>query len=378
MLIKDLLEINKKNIIDEYLSGISTCELGRRFNCANSYIHIKLKEWGIELRKFPSKVNNCENINNVLKLNNEGKTAYRIARILNLTEQTVQRILKKNGIDISWRSSCHKVPLPQEQIIEDYLTGMGCYKLSKKYNATESYILRILRKHNIKIRPLRRYCVNEDFFEKIDTQEKAYVLGFFAGDGCNEKNGEIRFAITDLELLEKIKIAMQFEGPIHKRIRNNPKHKPQYTLSIGCRKMSNDLINLGFPPNKTYIATLPEENLLPKNLMRHFLRGLIDADGCITSDRSKFHNWQVFITGVITLLKPISNFYSDLDIDWRFRDCPQAVDIIKSLVIQKIHSVKKILDLIYSDATIYLERKFQRYQEFLTYYNTKFPIGVFN
>ena len=37
----------------------------------------------------------------------------------------------------------------------------------------------------------REYQINEKFFETIDSEEKAYVLGFLHADGCNfiSKNG---------------------------------------------------------------------------------------------------------------------------------------------------------------------------------------------
>lgn len=41
---------------------------------------------------------------------------------------------------------------------------------------------------------MRKKVYNENYFEKIDSEDKAYFLGLIAADGCiinNEKNADI-------------------------------------------------------------------------------------------------------------------------------------------------------------------------------------------
>lgn len=47
--------------------------------------------------------------------------------------------------------------------------------------------------------------------------------------------------------------------------------------------MANDLINLGCIPRKTLVLKFPNESTVPKQLIKHFIRGYMDGDGCIST-----------------------------------------------------------------------------------------------
>lgn len=51
---------------------------------------------------------------------------------------------------------------------------------------------------------LRKYSLNESYFEKIDSEEKAYFLGFLFSDGSVSKYSlNLSLAEVDKEILEK-------------------------------------------------------------------------------------------------------------------------------------------------------------------------------
>ncbi len=132
--------------------------------------------------------------------------------------------------------------------------------------------------------------VNENFFAEW-SPEMAYVLGFFAADGCISKNATrqnyyLDFTSTDLDVLEKIKSAMQAEQKISKRERNE-RWKPSYRLQIGSRKIFYDLYKLGFTTRKSKTIQLPK---IPNNYFADFLRGYFDGDGCISYGEYKRKN----------------------------------------------------------------------------------------
>src|SRR5438105_237351 len=55
--------------------------------------------------------------------------------------------------------------------------------LGKKYGIDRRTVSRILRMYGLgKLQ--KRYKVNENYFKVIDTEEKAYWLGFITADGC--------------------------------------------------------------------------------------------------------------------------------------------------------------------------------------------------
>jgi hypothetical protein len=119
---------------------------------------------------------------------------------------------------------------------------------------------------------------NENFFKKW-SPEMAYVLGFFAADGCMIKNKRrahfIEFQITDKDILLKIQKLL---GSDHKISKRNMQvgWKTVYRLQIGSKVIFNDLLNFGFTPRKSKIIKLPE---IPGEYFRHFVRGYFDGDG---------------------------------------------------------------------------------------------------
>lgn len=107
----------------------------------------------------------------------------------------------------------------------------------------------------------------------------AYVLGFFAADGCmlkNERGGRfVEFHITDKDILEKIKKLLGSENKISVRDRN-VKRKKVYRLQLGSKTMFEDLLLLGMTPRKSKTLKLPS---VPQKYFKDFVRGYFDGDG---------------------------------------------------------------------------------------------------
>lgn len=126
-----------------------------------------------------------------------------------------------------------------------------------------------------------KYDKNENYFENIDTELKAYMLGFIAGDGCVKKDGlNLENHIKDIEVLQLFKTHISPDTPFHKH------HDPvrganTICLKIHSRKMVKDLLKwlkLDTYGKKSDKIQLPD---LPDNLLWAFVRGLFDSDGSI-------------------------------------------------------------------------------------------------
>jgi hypothetical protein len=76
-----------------------------------------------------------------------------------------------------------------QDIIEKYLSGKSTLELGTEYGVNPGSIHYLLKKKEIKTRDHsqanRTYDVYEDFFDTINTSEKAYFLGILYADGCN-------------------------------------------------------------------------------------------------------------------------------------------------------------------------------------------------
>ena len=142
---------------------------------------------------------------------------------------------------------------------------------------------------------------NENFFKKW-SPEMAYVLGFFAADGCMIKNNRgahfIEFHITDKDILEKIKDLLGSNHKIATRDRHNPNWKIGYRLQIGSKEIFNDLKNLGMMPRKSNIIRMPS---VPNEYLNHFVRGYFDGDGHVSASeyqkKDRKNKSKLIITG---------------------------------------------------------------------------------
>lgn len=136
---------------------------------------------------------------------------------------------------------------------------------------------------------VRKFTLNHRFFQTIDSEEKAYALGFFVADGNvnPDKYGcEIRICLhhRDVDILHKINSAWEstYQVKDHFLTKNSGfegTNRHQVKLSVRSSDMMRDLAELGVTPAKTYSVRYPN---IPDNLDRHFLRGFLDGDGHIT------------------------------------------------------------------------------------------------
>ena len=138
--------------------------------------------------------------------------------------------------------------------------------------------------------------IRHDIFSKIETELQAYLLGFYAADGnINEKRKTFRIHLQkqDSELVYLYKDiispdARTFTVEEHKTTGRNSQEvnaHESFGVDITSAKLCTDLVNLGIGYNKSYSDLhIPE---MPESLIRHFIRGYFDGDGCITIWLSK-------------------------------------------------------------------------------------------
>lgn len=167
-------------------------------------------------------------------------------------------------------------------VVEKYKTGKYTQeKLANEYNVSPSSIRGILKRRNIPLRAMseikRKYPLNERYFQKIDTAEKAYFLGFLYADGSNcKKCVSVQLNDIDEHILRSFADALGSNMPIFRRTGT-----PYVGFSFASVAMVNDLNILGCVPQKSLILKFPTEEQVPLCFMSHFIRGYFDGDGCI-------------------------------------------------------------------------------------------------
>ena len=121
-------------------------------------------------------------------------------------------------------------------------------------------------------------------------------------------------------------------------------------------KLCNDLIKLGCTPRKSLTLEFPD---IATNFHRHFIRGYIDGDGCI-SFRKNGHrrNLQITIVGTEPFLNTLQFlFFKELGIKYKKL---QNKGRAKGLTINGNLQCKKLVDWLYIDSNICLERKYAK------------------
>ena len=249
-------------------------------------------------------------------------------------------------------------------IINKYLNENYTLKqLGKEFNCSYSTIRNLLNKHKIKSRGNKQgYPRDEFYFNKIDTEEKAYWLGFLYADGCvHSNNYEISVNITDKEHIEKFKAAIKaFNHNIteiqDKRFQNA---KTLYQFSIKDKQLHQDLIKWGCIPQKSLLINkIPN---IPRDYVSHFLRGYFDGDGSLHYLRGT-NNYRISFVGT-------KDFLNDIQKELQTNVSLQSNIAGKAYVLQIAgrRQIERILKYLYNNSkeNNRLNRKYQKYLDCL-------------
>ena len=195
-------------------------------------------------------------------------------------------------------------------------------------------------------------------FHTIDTEEKAYWLGFLYADGSvgsKEDKVELGLAEKDYHHLEKFKNFIGLPNKISYR-----ESTKSYRYSFRSKSCKQDLISQGCIPKKSLILKFPTEEQVPRELIRHFIRGYFDGDGWFSNTGSCF---QVGIIGTEDFIKGFLE-YAPITKDNKIFIVHREGGA-KRYVFSKLEDVTNFLNWIYKDSKIYLDRKYEHYLEFL-------------
>lgn len=240
-----------------------------------------------------------------------------------------------------------------ERVKELALQGKRVNEISKElgiYYTTVSYIL---KSFGIK---LSKAQFNECIFDNIDTEEKAYWLGFIYADGCISDNGSLEIGLIDKEHLEKFKVFLESKNPIR------TKHYKQYTsysISNKSKHLKEVLISYGCTPRKSLTLKFPNIDIFQTpSLVIPFIRGIFDGDGSVGIDKRRNCNKsfpRVNLVGtqdIVTKCLEYTNIKSSV-IKWNNNNYYETKFTHNKAMM--------FLNTIYNDANIYLDRKYSKY-----------------
>lgn len=319
---------------------------------------------------MPKKINVSkeeeEKIVSLFKLN---KTKKEIENVTGFSLDVINRVLEENKIfkPVNW--SLYNFTL--EDLVYDFFTlKESLTSLSKKYGVRRQTLSNILKRSGYEVVNRQNATkFNQHVFDVIDTEEKAYWLGFIFADGYVSSTNytfELSLSIKDKKHLEKFNSFMEYNGN-NVKINNSKCNEKTYKRcrwSITNKHLWNTLNKYGCIPKKSLKITFPDKTIFSdESLIRHFIRGYFDGDGCIsrnisTSNKNKIASLVITILGTEEFLmsildySKISNFY--------IRNISKENKITKEV---RIHTKDHLnfLNYLYKDSFIYLDRKYKKY-----------------
>jgi intein-encoded DNA endonuclease-like protein len=254
-------------------------------------------------------------------------------------------------------------PSEHPRLIEMYKSGLSLRAVALAYNVTAPCIVDVLRRNGTKPRTrseasTRHYTINQDYFAKINTEEKAYFLGLLYADGHNnEKRGcvKIQLQARDGYILEKMNKAIESDRKIHVKKPRKIHWQDTCELCITNKQISKDLARLGCCSKKSLILKFPVSDQVPDRLINHFVRGYFDGDGCIYAPPNKYS---------CRLSMCVSNEFGlrykeliESKFGIRVNIYTRKNNKIKEVYTGGARQVAIILEWMYKDATIFLTRK---------------------
>ena len=264
----------------------------------------------------------------------------------------------------------------KKEILKSYINDNIPVKiLSNQYKVDKLHVDQLVKATGLldyKERRYKTYKLDERYFDDIDTGNKAYTLGFLFADGNNSpKKATVSMALQedDKDILEKIRLDMKSERVLefidysHKHDFGY-KYKNQYRLLLFSTHVCQSLKFLGMVPNKSLVLEFPD---IDPKFYPHFIRGYFDGDGSFCPHYSKTGNFQPLITFTSTnnfCIKLQEILINELGIaGGNIYDASCHNGITKVLSISGAIQTKKILDWIYTDTDMCLERKYIKYRD---------------
>lgn len=273
------------------------------------------------------------------------------------------------NILINMQIKLHKYTQDFYKMCNDYINnGHSLKETSIKFNINYCTLRQNLIKFNYR-KPSRigkkkkQISFDENYFDHIDTFNKAYFLGLLLSDGyvCKTAYGKkvgIALQLNDQYILEEFKKDINLKTNIY-----TYKNSCKIVLS-GSNHIVEKLEEYGIIENKSRCEyAVPN---IPSNYLSSFIRGYFDGDGCITIKSTGYScvsicsNSNLFINSLKETLLSISNNFINIRVRTEQGNRKNPLYV---LYITRINDQNIFKDIIYSDDGCRLIRKYDKFKK---------------
>lgn len=214
------------------------------------------------------------------------------------------------------------------------------------------------------------YHVNMHFFDKIDTEEKAYWLGFLMADGHNTGSKiELALQSKDVNHIRKYRMSLSSNHRIY-----YSKSDDTARITISDKNITEKLDKKGVISNKTYFGHIAKYAALPRYYARHYIRGYFDGNGSMSK---LIYQDLTSINSLTRKMKKVAISIHTITFATEMRDLIKSMTGLTPSIYQKPDksacevylegedNVRRFLDFIYKDSKIYLDRKYFLYLRYI-------------
>ena len=212
----------------------------------------------------------------------------------------------------------------------------------------------------------RDFQIASGAFDDLTREDSAYWLGFLLADGCIAKSGgtfrALRLSLQDRdeEYLTKFAEFINYRGKIYHSVADGHSRK---IIVFNDKPLTSRLIDCGWFDFKRGIG-FDILRLIPAASFHHFIRGYFDGDGCISSQARKHRFKRRWYANIVCKYENMLELMRDLMISHggphsEVRKRSACYDLRWS----NVNRLKAFYEFAYKDATVYLERKFLKFQQ---------------
>lgn len=280
-----------------------------------------------------------------------------------------------------------------EEMINLYINSdLTTVDLSKIYRISQSSVYAHLKRRDIQIRSWNftsrkphkayyKYHCNENYFDSIDTEDKAYFFGLLFADGnisilnTNSMSMRIMLQECDKDILLSFLRCIESNHPLKYDNKQSSKNygilnvNPQYRIGIQHLHFCKTLISYGMVPKKSFVKQFPEVILNSnEDIIRHFIRGYFDGNGCIYF---KYRNDGLIRSAMFSIVSTLDMcnvmrdiIYNKTGVNCKLRkNSKHEYSTIHSITVTSINETYKILCYLYDNSNFYLDRKYKQFME---------------
>lgn len=363
----------KTIVAKRYLQGQGSTSLGRDFGYPAALIRKALREDGVVIRP-PLRLTPLQK-EEFIRLYREKMPLREIAERISCSADSLNMLLHRMKCKRRDRAFVQRRFSESEEleIVQLYRCGKTTVELATEFSCWPGLIWGIIRHRGERCRPQseiqRHYTLQCDYFDVIDTEDKAYWLGFITADGAltteaasGKKVYYLRIALQrrDRAHLEAFQKAIGTNAPIYDYMtrpnKTTKESKSASGITVSSKQMVQALVRYGLTQRKS--LTVEWWNG-PADLMRHYARGVFDGDGCLCSTKvagRKEPRWSFSLIGSIPLIQGFIDWTSPfLSHPMRLRY--RTPDKTAYVATAGIHRAATLTKLLYEGATISLDRK---------------------